>query len=122
MRWIIGVLFLAVFGGAATAYVALKKELSPQEDRGFFLSWILAPEGASMEYTDGNVREVERLYGDIPEIVNTFAVVAPGLEPPNPGQPRHHVQPAEALGGAHAHDAGHHRRSCAPSSSRSCRA
>jgi multidrug efflux pump len=83
-RWIVGVMFLAIFAGVALTYVALKKELSPQEDRGFFLSWILAPEGASMEYTDRNVRAVERLYADIPEIVNTFAVVAPGLEPPNP--------------------------------------
>jgi multidrug efflux pump len=83
-RWIIGVAFLAILGGAALTFQALKKELSPQEDRGFFLSWILAPEGASMEYTDRNVRAVEQLYADIPEIVNTFAVVAPGLEPPNP--------------------------------------
>jgi multidrug efflux pump len=83
-RWIIGIAFLAILGGAALTFQALKKELSPQEDRGFFLSWILAPEGASMEYTDRNVRAVEQLYADIPEIVNTFAVVAPGLEPPNP--------------------------------------
>ncbi|MDH4096135.1 MAG: efflux RND transporter permease subunit, partial [Betaproteobacteria bacterium] len=83
-RWIVGVVFVAILGGAAATFLALKKELSPLEDRGFFLSWILAPEGASMEYTDRNVRAVERLYADIPEIVNTFAVVAPGLEPPNP--------------------------------------
>jgi multidrug efflux pump len=83
-RWLVGVVFFAILGGAAVTFQALKKELSPLEDRGFFLSWISAPEGASMEYTDGNVRAVERLYADIPEIVNTFAVVAPGLEPPNP--------------------------------------
>jgi multidrug efflux pump len=83
-RWIVGVVFLAILGGVVGTFLTLKKELSPQEDRGYFLSWILAPEGASMEYTDRNVREVERLYADIPEIVNTFAVVAPGLEPPNP--------------------------------------
>ncbi|MDX1375990.1 MAG: efflux RND transporter permease subunit, partial [Burkholderiales bacterium] len=84
MRWIVGLVFLAVLGGAVATYATLKKELSPLEDRGFFLSWILAPEGASMDYTDANVRAVERVYADIPEIVNTFAVVAPGLERPNP--------------------------------------
>jgi len=84
MRWLIGLVFLAVLGGAVVTYVTLKKELSPLEDRGFFLSWILAPEGASMDYTDDRVRAVERLYADVPEIVNTFAVVAPGLERPNP--------------------------------------
>ncbi len=84
MRWLVGIVFLAILGGAAATYSVLKKELSPLEDRGFFLSWILAPEGASMDYTDANVRAVERVYADIPEIVNTFAVVAPGLERPNP--------------------------------------
>ncbi|KPK07489.1 MAG: multidrug transporter AcrB [Betaproteobacteria bacterium SG8_39] len=84
LRWVLGLVFLAVLGGAVATYASLKKELSPLEDRGFFLSWILAPEGASMDYTDDNVRAVERVYADIPEIVNTFAVVAPGLERPNP--------------------------------------
>jgi multidrug efflux pump len=83
-RRIVSLVFLAVLGGAVATYAALKKELSPLEDRGFFLSWILAPEGASMDYTDDNVRAVERVYADIPEIVNTFAVVAPGLERPTP--------------------------------------
>jgi multidrug efflux pump len=84
LRWVLGIVFLAVLAGAVATYASLKKELSPLEDRGFFLSWILAPEGASMDYTDGNVRAVERVYADIPEIVNTFAVVAPGLDRPNP--------------------------------------
>jgi len=84
LRWVVGLVFLAVLVGAVATYAVLKKELSPLEDRGFFLSWILAPEGASMDYTDDNVRAVERVYADIPEIVNTFAVVAPGLERPNP--------------------------------------
>jgi multidrug efflux pump len=84
LRWIIGLVFLAVLGGAVTTYASLKKELSPLEDRGFFLSFILAPEGASLDYTDASVRAVERVYAGVPEIVNTFAVVAPGLERPNP--------------------------------------
>jgi multidrug efflux pump len=37
-----------------------------------------------MEYTDGYVRAVERMYGEVPEIRSMFAVVAPGLERPNP--------------------------------------
>jgi len=83
-RWVIGLVFLAVLGGAVATYAGLKKELSPLEDRGYFISLIIAPEGASLDYTDGYVRSVERLFATIPEIVNTFAVVAPGLERPNP--------------------------------------
>ncbi|MGH8725838.1 MAG: efflux RND transporter permease subunit, partial [Burkholderiales bacterium] len=76
--------FALVIAATALAYQKLRHELSPLEDRGYFLTLIMAPEGASMEYTDGYVRAVERMYGEVPEIRSMFAVVAPGLERPNP--------------------------------------
>ena len=76
--------FALVIAGTALVYGKLRQELSPLEDRGFFLTLINAPEGASMEYTDGYVRAVERMYAEVPEIKSMFAVVAPGLERPNP--------------------------------------
>jgi multidrug efflux pump len=65
-------------------FMTLKAELSPLEDRGFFLGVMAAPEGATLEYTDGYARIWEDMYKEIPEIVNYFVVVAPGLERPNP--------------------------------------
>ncbi|HEX5612918.1 MAG TPA: efflux RND transporter permease subunit, partial [Burkholderiales bacterium] len=82
--WAIVFLFFAVLAACIALALTMKQELSPLEDRGFFLSLILAPEGASMDYTDANVREVERIYADVPELRTTFAVVAPGLERPSP--------------------------------------
>ncbi len=76
--------FALVIAGTVLTYQKLRQELSPLEDRGYFLTLIMAPEGASMEYTDGYVRAVERMYGEVPEIKSMFAVVAPGLERPNP--------------------------------------
>jgi multidrug efflux pump len=76
--------FALVVGATAVLVTQLRQELSPLEDRGYFLTLINAPEGASMEYTDGYVRAVERMYADVPEIRSMFAVVAPGLERPNP--------------------------------------
>jgi multidrug efflux pump len=76
--------FALVVAGTALTYGKLRQELSPLEDRGYFLTLINAPEGASMEYTDGYVRAVERMYSEVPEIRSMFAVVAPGLERPNP--------------------------------------
>jgi len=76
--------FALVVGATAFLVTQLRQELSPLEDRGYFLTLINAPEGASMEYTDGYVRAVERMYADVPEIRSMFAVVAPGLERPNP--------------------------------------
>ncbi|MEX0637901.1 MAG: efflux RND transporter permease subunit, partial [Burkholderiales bacterium] len=82
--WLVLLVFGVIIGASLLLLGALKEELSPSEDRGFFLSLVLAPEGASLDYTNDNVREVERIYRDVPEIRTTFAVVAPGLERPSP--------------------------------------
>ncbi|HVY08217.1 MAG TPA: efflux RND transporter permease subunit [Burkholderiales bacterium] len=83
-RWVIILLFLVV---AASAYLLgkqLKTELSPVEDRGLFLAFVITPEGSTMNYTDGYMHEVEGITKSIPEISTMFAVVAPGLDRPNP--------------------------------------
>ena len=45
---------------------------------------IVAPEGATLEYTDGYARQLEQFYQAIPEVSSYFVFVAPGLEKPNP--------------------------------------
>jgi multidrug efflux pump len=82
--WAVLLLFVLVLASSGFLYLSLKKELSPLEDRGFFISLIVAPEGASMDYTDGYMRQVEGLFAKVPEIRSYFTVVAPGLERPNP--------------------------------------
>jgi multidrug efflux pump len=83
-RWVMVGVFCAVLAGSALTYKSLKSELSPLEDRGFFISLIIAPEGASLEYTDQYARAVEALMAGIPEVNAYFVAVAPGLERPNP--------------------------------------
>ncbi|MGH8705136.1 MAG: efflux RND transporter permease subunit [Burkholderiales bacterium] len=80
---VIGV-FAAVSVGGGAAFMTLKTELSPQEDRGFFISLVIAPEGASLSYTDQYMRAIEAMFAKVPEINSYFTVVAPGLERPNP--------------------------------------
>jgi len=55
------VLFTAILLSATSAwlYVELPKELTPQEDRGFFFIPITAPQGATVAYTDEHARQVE---------------------------------------------------------------
>jgi len=81
-------LVIVVFGAVAVAggvlFSLLKSELSPLEDRGFFIGVMIAPEGATLEYTDGYARQWETIYSEVPEITSYFVVVAPGLERPNP--------------------------------------
>jgi len=84
MWWAVALVFVLVVVSATLLYRSLKSELSPLEDRGFFISLIVAPEGASMDYTDGYMRQVESMFAKVPEIKSYFTVVAPGLERPNP--------------------------------------
>jgi len=83
-RWAVGVAFLVVLAVGSWLFTQLKDELSPEEDRSLFLAFVIAPEGSSMQYTDSYMRAVEELAKNIPEIDTMFAVVAPGLERPNP--------------------------------------
>jgi multidrug efflux pump len=76
--------FAAVAVGGVVLFTTIKSELSPQEDRGFFLGVLSAPEGATKEYTDGYARIWEKIYSEVPEINSYFVVVAPGLDRPNP--------------------------------------
>jgi multidrug efflux pump len=81
---IVLVVFFVVIGTGAVLYKQLKQELSPVEDRGLFLAFVITPEGSTMGYTDKYMHEVEKMAKGVPEISTMFAVVAPGLDRPNP--------------------------------------
>ncbi|HSO07334.1 MAG TPA: efflux RND transporter permease subunit [Pelomicrobium sp.] len=83
-RYVVVAAFLAVAAVGATLFATLKSELAPTEDRGIFIVFGLAPEGSTLQYTDGYARQIEKLLAEVPEITSYFVVVAPGLEKPNP--------------------------------------
>jgi multidrug efflux pump len=79
------VLVFALAAAAAFGLLkSLKSELAPTEDRGFFIGFMLAPEGSTLQYTDEYARQLEGIYQSVPEVNTAFVVVAPGLERPNP--------------------------------------
>src|SRR6058998_1827853 len=53
----------------------LQNELIPDDDRGFFLVVVHGPEGASLPYTDGYVRQVEQIIGRTPDVNGYFTIV-----------------------------------------------
>ncbi|HEY3280022.1 MAG TPA: efflux RND transporter permease subunit [Gemmatimonadales bacterium] len=53
----------------------LQHELIPTDDRGFFLVVVRGPEGASLPYTDGYVRQVEQIIGKTPDVNGYFTIV-----------------------------------------------
>jgi len=83
-RWLIVAVFFATGASAVWLFLHLKAELSPLEDRGTIIGVVVAPEGATLEYTDGYARQLEELYRVIPEVNSYLVFVAPGLQRPNP--------------------------------------
>ena len=59
-------------------YLSLEKEFLPEEDKGAFICFVMAPEGATIEYTDRLTREMEEMLGNTPEVEAYGAVVAFG--------------------------------------------
>ena len=81
---IVTLVFVLVAAAAFGLLKSLKSELAPTEDRGFFIGFMLAPEGSTLQYTDQYARQLEGIYQSVPEVNTAFVVVAPGLERPNP--------------------------------------
>jgi multidrug efflux pump len=66
---------LLVTLGAVFVFRSLEREFVPPEDRGWFFSFIIAPEGASLAYTDEYQRRAEAIQAKTPEIESFFSVV-----------------------------------------------
>jgi len=73
--------WLTVGGAALTVLLAvvvfrsLKREFVPPEDRGFFPTILVAPEGATLDYVDGYQRRAEAILAKVPEIEAYFSIV-----------------------------------------------
>lgn len=70
-------------------YEKIPKEFAPTEDRGVFLVVLMAPEGATLNYTRDYLLEVEDTLSTIGpsgsnEMDTLFGVLAPGLSRPSP--------------------------------------
>lgn len=83
-RWIL--LGLAVASAALTvlAYRHLEEEFLPDEDKGRFICFVIAPEGSTSEYTDRMMRKMEAIFQETPEVeifgtITAFGFAGPGL-------------------------------------------
>jgi multidrug efflux pump len=66
---------LVVTLAAVFVFRSLEREFVPPEDRGWFFSFIIAPEGSSLAYTDEYQRRAEAVQAKTPEIDSYFSVV-----------------------------------------------
>ncbi len=73
-RIIIGLTIVLMAGaGAWWLYQQLPSEMAPLEDRGVFMTFLIAPDGATLEYTDHYLKQAEALLQPIPEAEGVFA-------------------------------------------------
>jgi multidrug efflux pump len=87
LRWGLNHRLAVLVGAAGTLALAvvlfrsLKREFIPADDQGWYLTFIIAPEGSSLAYTDGYQRQVEAIVSKTPETLVHFSVVNFGTGP-----------------------------------------
>ena len=67
-----------VFAAAALLFTLLPKELAPQEDQGLIIGFANAPEGATIDYTDGYAKQMEKVFENVVERDRSFVIVGFG--------------------------------------------
>jgi multidrug efflux pump len=76
---LVGLIMVLVAAGTSWMFLQkLPSELSPMEDRGVFMTYVIAPDGAKMEYTDHYLKQAEALLQEIPEFHGGFATAGFG--------------------------------------------
>jgi len=74
-KWAMLVVFAAGLWATWAITQVVPTAFVPEEDEGFFITVVQAPAGASLEYTDGIAKQVEKiLYAD-PDIASAFSVM-----------------------------------------------
>ncbi len=69
---------------AVGLFLSLKREFVPPDDRGFFFTFIVAPEGSTVAYTDEYMKRIEAIVHSTKGVRGSFAVVGFG-GPPSSG-------------------------------------
>lgn len=77
-RWITVGVAAVIMLLSVGVFRSLEREFVPSEDRGFFPTFIVAPEGATLAYTDEYTQRVEEVLGNTPDISSYFAIVGFG--------------------------------------------
>ena len=62
-------------GGAVFLFNNLKREFVPPDDRGFFFTFVVAPEGSTVSYTDGYLKQLESIVENTKDVRSSFAFI-----------------------------------------------
>ena len=67
-------LFIALLAVTGLLYTQVPTAFLPDEDQGYFITIIQAPEGVSLQYTSKVIDQVEKEILKLPEVVGTFSL------------------------------------------------
>ncbi len=74
LKWLMVLAFLAIIALTVWVYRSVPTAFLPDEDQGYFIVQIQAPEGASLEYTGRIARQVESVLSKEKDIASAFSV------------------------------------------------
>ncbi|HEY3328045.1 MAG TPA: efflux RND transporter permease subunit [Novimethylophilus sp.] len=77
-RWKVVLLTLLVVASSSWFFQQVKKEFVPEEDEGRFIVYLKTPLGASVDYTNSRLAEIEKVLGDHAEIATYFTGIGIG--------------------------------------------
>ena len=66
-----------ITASAVVLYKALEREFVPADDRGFFFTFVVAPEGASVAYTDEYLKQIDAMYAGREWLSDKYSVLDP---------------------------------------------
>jgi multidrug efflux pump len=72
---------VALTGGAVVLFKTLKREFVPADDRGFFFTFVVGPEGATVGYTDEYLKKLEGIVEKTKDVRASFAIIGFGGPP-----------------------------------------
>ncbi len=75
VRYLVLILFFAGLAATYFVYHTVPTGFVPDEDQGWFMITVQAPQGASVEYTSNAMRQVEAVLQKEPDIIGAFSVV-----------------------------------------------
>ena len=78
IRWLVVGLAVLVLSGVFVLHSQLPGELAPAEDQGLVVGLGIAPEGATIDYTDKYAKQMEGIFKTIPEMDRYFEIVGFG--------------------------------------------
>jgi len=78
LRWLTIGFALIVVGSMVSMFLSLPNELAPAEDQGMIIGFGLAPEGATIDYTDRYGKQMEDIYESVPEQNRFFKIIGFG--------------------------------------------